>query len=52
MLCWISSGKILTLFVLNYSGQGGIGIKRSLDELSASCFSSDYSEPPRLVSFW
>ncbi|KAG6761362.1 hypothetical protein POTOM_034577 [Populus tomentosa] len=29
--------------------QGGIGIKRSLDELSASCFSSDYSEPPRLV---
>ncbi|KAJ6716559.1 MITOCHONDRIAL RNA PSEUDOURIDINE SYNTHASE [Salix koriyanagi] len=29
--------------------QGGIGIKRSLDELSASCLSSDYSEPPRLV---
>lgn len=49
MLCWIISVKSLTLFVLNYSGQGGIGIKRSLDELSASCFSSDYSEPPRLV---
>ncbi|KAJ6896349.1 hypothetical protein NC651_022531 [Populus alba x Populus x berolinensis] len=49
MLCRISSGKSLTLFVLNYFGQGGIGIKRSLDELSASCFSSDYSEPPRLV---
>ncbi|KAF9675859.1 hypothetical protein SADUNF_Sadunf09G0077300 [Salix dunnii] len=29
--------------------QGGIGIKRSLDELSASCLSYDYSERPRLV---
>ncbi|CAI0445415.1 unnamed protein product, partial [Linum tenue] len=29
--------------------QGGIGIKRSLDELSATCLSYDYSEPPRLV---
>ncbi|KDP45903.1 hypothetical protein JCGZ_15463 [Jatropha curcas] len=29
--------------------QGGIGIKRSLDELAASCLSYDYSEPPRLV---
>ncbi|KAJ4841952.1 hypothetical protein Tsubulata_025671 [Turnera subulata] len=29
--------------------QGGIGVKRSLDELSASCLSYDYSDPPRLV---
>ncbi|KAG7011636.1 RNA pseudouridine synthase 4, mitochondrial, partial [Cucurbita argyrosperma subsp. argyrosperma] len=29
--------------------QGGIGVKRSLDQLAASCLSYDYSEPPRLV---
>ncbi|CAN0878882.1 RNA pseudouridine synthase 4, mitochondrial [Linum grandiflorum] len=29
--------------------QGGIGIKRSLDELSATCLRYDSSEPPRLV---
>ncbi|GAV62308.1 PseudoU_synth_2 domain-containing protein [Cephalotus follicularis] len=29
--------------------QGGVGIKRSLDELAATCLSYDYSEPPRLV---
>ncbi|XP_034228071.1 RNA pseudouridine synthase 4, mitochondrial isoform X2 [Prunus dulcis] len=29
--------------------QGGIGIKRSLDELAAACLSYDFSEPPRLV---
>uniref|UniRef100_A0A0A0K6F5 Pseudouridine synthase RsuA/RluA-like domain-containing protein n=2 Tax=Cucumis sativus TaxID=3659 RepID=A0A0A0K6F5_CUCSA len=29
--------------------QGGIGVKRSLDELAASCLSYGYSEPPRLV---
>ncbi|KAL5561304.1 hypothetical protein UlMin_031051, partial [Ulmus minor] len=29
--------------------QGGIGIKRSLDELAAICFSYDYPEAPRLV---
>uniref|UniRef100_A0A2P2KP19 Ribosomal pseudouridine synthase n=1 Tax=Rhizophora mucronata TaxID=61149 RepID=A0A2P2KP19_RHIMU len=29
--------------------QGGIGIKRSLDELAAACLSYDYSERPRLV---
>ncbi|GAV62310.1 LOW QUALITY PROTEIN: PseudoU_synth_2 domain-containing protein, partial [Cephalotus follicularis] len=28
---------------------GGVGIKRSLDELAATCLSYDYSEPPRLV---
>ena len=52
MLCWNNNGKSLTVFVLYYFNQGGIGIKRSLDELSASCLSSDCSEPPRLVSFW
>ncbi|KAJ0077401.1 hypothetical protein Patl1_35420 [Pistacia atlantica] len=31
--------------------QGGIGIKRSLDELAAAYLTYDYSEPPRLVSF-
>lgn len=31
--------------------QGGIGIKRSLDELAAAYLAYDYSEPPRLVSF-
>ncbi|XP_044481054.1 RNA pseudouridine synthase 4, mitochondrial-like isoform X1 [Mangifera indica] len=29
--------------------QGGIGIKRSLDELAATCLTYDYSELPRLV---
>lgn len=29
--------------------QGGIGVKRSLDELAASCLRYDYLEPPRLV---
>ncbi|KAL6270508.1 hypothetical protein ACE6H2_027419 [Prunus campanulata] len=29
--------------------QGGIGIKRSLDELAAACLSYEFSEPPRLV---
>lgn len=29
--------------------QGGIGIKRSLDEIAATCLKYDYSEPPRLV---
>ncbi|GLT98179.1 hypothetical protein SLE2022_156950 [Rubroshorea leprosula] len=29
--------------------QGGIGIKRSLDELAATCLRYDHSEPPRLV---
>ncbi|XP_057963538.1 RNA pseudouridine synthase 4, mitochondrial [Malania oleifera] len=29
--------------------QGGIGIKRSLDELAACCLRYEYSEPPRLV---
>ncbi|XP_048337218.2 RNA pseudouridine synthase 4, mitochondrial isoform X5 [Ziziphus jujuba] len=29
--------------------QGGIGIKRSLDELAATCLSYDCLEPPRLV---
>ncbi|XP_021892317.1 RNA pseudouridine synthase 4, mitochondrial isoform X2 [Carica papaya] len=29
--------------------QGGIGIKRSLDELAATCLTFDYAEPPRLV---
>ncbi|KAK8603448.1 hypothetical protein V6N13_085634 [Hibiscus sabdariffa] len=29
--------------------QGGIGIKRSLDELAATWLCHDYSEPPRLV---
>ncbi|KAL6209851.1 hypothetical protein ACLB2K_020790 [Fragaria x ananassa] len=29
--------------------QGGIGIKRSLDELAATCLSYDLSQPPRLV---
>ncbi|CAN1307573.1 RNA pseudouridine synthase 4, mitochondrial [Linum perenne] len=29
--------------------QGGIGIKRSLDELSATCLRYDSSDPPRLV---
>ncbi|KAF3435477.1 hypothetical protein FNV43_RR22566 [Rhamnella rubrinervis] len=29
--------------------QGGSGIKRSLDELAATCLTYDYSEPPRLV---
>ncbi|XP_058007465.1 RNA pseudouridine synthase 4, mitochondrial isoform X2 [Hevea brasiliensis] len=29
--------------------QGGIGIKRSLDELAASCLCYDYPESPRLV---
>jgi hypothetical protein len=33
-----------------YVGQGGVGIKNSLDELAAACLSYDYSEPPRLVS--
>lgn len=33
------------------SEQGGIGIKRSLDELAATCLTFDYAEPPRLVSF-
>ncbi|CAN1307576.1 RNA pseudouridine synthase 4, mitochondrial [Linum perenne] len=31
--------------------QGGIGIKRSLDELSATCLRYDSSDPPRLVSW-
>lgn len=31
--------------------QGGIGVKRSLDELAASCLRYDYLEPPRLVRF-
>ncbi|XP_062014959.1 RNA pseudouridine synthase 4, mitochondrial-like [Rosa rugosa] len=30
--------------------QGGIGIKRSLHELAATCLSYSFSEPPRLVS--
>ncbi|GKV43188.1 hypothetical protein SLEP1_g50510 [Rubroshorea leprosula] len=29
--------------------QGGIGIKRSLDELAATCLRYDHSEPPQLV---
>ncbi|GAB2291709.1 hypothetical protein Dimus_025960 [Dionaea muscipula] len=29
--------------------QGGLGIKRSLDELAATCLRYDYSEPPKLV---
>ncbi|KAK9287165.1 hypothetical protein L1049_015576 [Liquidambar formosana] len=29
--------------------QGGVGIKRSLDELAATCLRYDFSEPPRLV---
>lgn len=29
--------------------QGGIGIRRSIDELAATCLTYDYSEPPRLV---
>ncbi|KAL6211728.1 hypothetical protein ACLB2K_016951 [Fragaria x ananassa] len=29
--------------------QGGIGIKRSFDELAATCLSYDLSQPPRLV---
>ncbi|XP_043712837.1 RNA pseudouridine synthase 4, mitochondrial [Telopea speciosissima] len=29
--------------------QGGIGIKKSLDEIAATCLRYDYSEPPRLV---
>lgn len=29
--------------------QGGVGIKRSLDELAATCLRFDLSEPPRLV---
>ncbi|GMH02843.1 hypothetical protein Nepgr_004682 [Nepenthes gracilis] len=29
--------------------QGGLGIKRSLDELAGTCLRYDYSEPPRLV---
>lgn len=33
-------------------GQGGIGIKASLDELAVTCLSYDYAEPPRLVSLW
>lgn len=31
--------------------QGGIGIRRSIDELAATCLTYDYSELPRLVSF-
>lgn len=31
--------------------QGGIGIKRSLDEIAATYLKHDYSEPPRLVSY-
>lgn len=42
--CWFLSSADA------YVGQGGIGIKQSLDELAASCLSYDYSEPPRLVS--
>ncbi|KAH9655863.1 RNA pseudouridine synthase 4 [Citrus sinensis] len=29
--------------------KGGIGIRRSIDELAATCLTYDYSEPPRLV---
>ncbi|KAJ4963502.1 hypothetical protein NE237_023441 [Protea cynaroides] len=29
--------------------QGGIGIKKSLDEIAATCLRYDFSEPPRLV---
>ncbi|KAH7575322.1 hypothetical protein ACOSQ2_005442 [Xanthoceras sorbifolium] len=29
--------------------QGGVGIKRSLDELAAACLTYDFSESPRLV---
>lgn len=32
------------------SFQGGVGIKRSLDELAAKYLRYDYMEPPRLVS--
>jgi len=31
--------------------QGGHGIKKSLDELAATCLRYDYDDPPRLVSF-
>ncbi|CAN6685612.1 unnamed protein product [Malus baccata var. baccata] len=36
--------------MINKSGIGGNGIKRSLDELVAACLSYDFSEPPRLIS--
>ncbi|GAB2219818.1 hypothetical protein Droror1_Dr00007455 [Drosera rotundifolia] len=45
--------KDLAIIVINKPPglpvQGGLGIRRSLDQLAAACLTYDYSEPPRLV---